>query len=111
MAMLFPNDLMKDPRKQARTQPTSASRSRPLLSRALSLLSSLSLFAISSTALGQKGPITVSAGSRTSSNPAVAGWSFVGEKEEFSFFFLFMAALFFSGPIFAIWRQKKEIGI
>jgi hypothetical protein len=35
MAMLFPNDIQKDPRKQARTQPTSASRSRPLLSRAL----------------------------------------------------------------------------
>jgi hypothetical protein len=67
-----------------------------------------------STAVGQKGPVTVSAGSRTSSNPAVAGWSFVGKRRSFLFFFFFFllfVAPYFSGPISAIWRQKMKLEI
>jgi hypothetical protein len=90
MAMLFRNDLNKDPRQQARTH---AAHERVALS-ASSL--SLSLFAILSTAVGQKGSITVSAGSRTSSNPAVAGWSFVGKRWSFlSFFFSICGSVFY----------------
>jgi hypothetical protein len=105
MAMLFPNDLNKDPRQNKHVRSPRARRALGLFSRAL--------FAILSTAVGQKGPVTVSAGSRTSSNPAVAGWSsFVGKRRSFlfSFFFLFVAT-YFSGPISAIWRQKMKLEI
>jgi len=67
-----------------------------------------------STAVGQKGPVTVSAGSRTSSNPAVAGWSFVGKKEEFSFSFSFSFPICGSVFFWANFRNmatKNEIGI
>jgi hypothetical protein len=82
MAMLFPNDLNKDPRQNKHVRSPRARRALGLFSRAL--------FAILSTAVGQKGPVTVSAGSRTSSNPAVAGWSsFVGKRRSFFFSFFF----------------------
>jgi len=103
MAMLLPNDLNKDPRQNKHVRSPRARRALGLFSRAL--------FAILSTAaVGQKGPVTVSAGSRTSSNPAVAGWSsFVGKRGvffSFSFSFGYLWQRIFLGQ-FPQYGDKK----